>query len=50
MEPFIALAFAHAIKPFSRDYERSNDDFIDLLRSRSPVGLEWVHEVYEGAD
>ena len=50
MEPLIALAFSHAIKPVSGDYERSIDDFIDLLRSRSLMSLEWVHEVYEGAD
>lgn len=50
MGPLIALAFTHAIKPFSWDYERSIDDSIDLIRSRSLMILEWVHEVYEGAD
>jgi hypothetical protein len=31
MGPLIALAFTHAKEPFSGDYERYYDDFIDLL-------------------
>jgi len=36
--------------PISGDYERSIDVFIDLLCLRSLMSLEWVHEVFEGAD
>ena len=35
---------------FSVDYDRYNDDFIDLLCSQSLMSLDWVHEIYEGAD
>ena len=35
--------------PISGDYERSIDGFIEQLRSRSFMSLEWAHEVYEGA-